>query len=223
MYLHMKITVQFLYVSTNWIQASANQRAGRAGRVAPGKCFRLFTSWAYHNEMEESTIPEVNAVCIPTYIYGLYLCMRTTYMTCIPGWGCLCSMHFRNVDCTMRHLGIAAHVCQLVCILWSMWGIPRFPFIIMCAIIDDLCIHKERKKESLVCKIVLFLSKMYNANCLGKHNHNVDKFVMSTCARWCSTTIAILPNDINFYCCAASWWVQLHVAVQLSNCCTMDF
>ena len=28
-------------------RASSNQRAGRAGRVAPGKCFRLYTAWAY--------------------------------------------------------------------------------------------------------------------------------------------------------------------------------
>ena len=27
--------------------------------MAAGKCFRLFTAWAFHNEMEESTIPEV--------------------------------------------------------------------------------------------------------------------------------------------------------------------
>ena len=40
-------------------KASSNQRAGRAGRVAPGKCLRLFTSLAYHNEMEETTIPEI--------------------------------------------------------------------------------------------------------------------------------------------------------------------
>lgn len=40
-------------------KASANQRAGRAGRVAAGKCFRLFTAWAYKNELEENTIPEI--------------------------------------------------------------------------------------------------------------------------------------------------------------------
>ncbi|XP_064405869.1 pre-mRNA-splicing factor ATP-dependent RNA helicase DHX16-like [Halichondria panicea] len=40
-------------------KASSQQRAGRAGRVAAGKCFRLFTAWAFHNEMEESTIPEI--------------------------------------------------------------------------------------------------------------------------------------------------------------------
>ena len=40
-------------------QASANQRAGRAGRVAPGKCFRLYTAYAFKHELEENTIPEI--------------------------------------------------------------------------------------------------------------------------------------------------------------------
>ena len=37
-------------------KASAGQRAGRAGRVAPGKAFRLYTKWAYLNELEDNTI-----------------------------------------------------------------------------------------------------------------------------------------------------------------------
>lgn len=40
-------------------QAMANQRAGRAGRTAPGKCFRLYTAWSYKNELDETTIPEI--------------------------------------------------------------------------------------------------------------------------------------------------------------------
>ncbi|GAB6023367.1 Putative pre-mRNA-splicing factor ATP-dependent RNA helicase dhx16 [Chamberlinius hualienensis] len=43
-------------------KASAIQRAGRAGRVAAGKCFRLYTSWAYKHELEENTIPEIQRV-----------------------------------------------------------------------------------------------------------------------------------------------------------------
>ncbi len=40
-------------------KASAMQRAGRAGRTQPGKCFRLYTAWAYKHELEDNTIPEI--------------------------------------------------------------------------------------------------------------------------------------------------------------------
>ena len=40
-------------------KASSNQRAGRAGRVSAGKCFRLYTAWAYKNELEDNTVPEI--------------------------------------------------------------------------------------------------------------------------------------------------------------------
>lgn len=40
-------------------QAQAKQRAGRAGRTGPGKCFRLYTNAAYQNEMLPSTIPDI--------------------------------------------------------------------------------------------------------------------------------------------------------------------
>ncbi|ORY23190.1 P-loop containing nucleoside triphosphate hydrolase protein, partial [Naematelia encephala] len=40
-------------------RASAQQRAGRAGRVGPGKAFRLYTKWAFANELLQDTIPEI--------------------------------------------------------------------------------------------------------------------------------------------------------------------
>ncbi|VDM96305.1 unnamed protein product [Thelazia callipaeda] len=40
-------------------KASAMQRAGRAGRTKPGKCFRLYTEKAYKNEMTDQTYPEI--------------------------------------------------------------------------------------------------------------------------------------------------------------------
>jgi len=40
-------------------QASGNQRAGRAGRTGPGKCFRLYTEQAFKNEMLPVSIPEI--------------------------------------------------------------------------------------------------------------------------------------------------------------------
>ena len=40
-------------------QASAKQRAGRAGRTGPGKCYRLYTEHALRTEMLPSSIPEI--------------------------------------------------------------------------------------------------------------------------------------------------------------------
>ncbi|KAG8167717.1 hypothetical protein KVR01_003406 [Diaporthe batatas] len=40
-------------------RASAQQRAGRAGRTGPGKCFRLYTQQAFETEMLPTTVPEI--------------------------------------------------------------------------------------------------------------------------------------------------------------------
>lgn len=40
-------------------RASADQRAGRAGRVGPGKCYRLFTKWSFYNELQANPTPEI--------------------------------------------------------------------------------------------------------------------------------------------------------------------
>lgn len=44
-------------------QANATQRTGRAGRVAPGKCFRLYTKDQFEQFMDKFPTPEMQ--CIP--------------------------------------------------------------------------------------------------------------------------------------------------------------
>lgn len=53
-----RIRVESLLVSPI-SKASAQQRAGRAGRTRPGKCFRLYTEKAYKQEMQDNTYPEI--------------------------------------------------------------------------------------------------------------------------------------------------------------------
>lgn len=53
-----RIRVESLLVSPI-SKASAQQRAGRAGRTRSGKCFRLYTEKAYKNEMQDNTYPEI--------------------------------------------------------------------------------------------------------------------------------------------------------------------
>lgn len=40
-------------------KASSQQRAGRAGRTRPGKCFRLYTEDAFKKELNEQSYPEI--------------------------------------------------------------------------------------------------------------------------------------------------------------------
>ena len=49
-----RIRVESLLVSPI-SKASAQQRAGRAGRTRPGKCFRLYTEKDFMSELEEQT------------------------------------------------------------------------------------------------------------------------------------------------------------------------
>jgi pre-mRNA-splicing factor ATP-dependent RNA helicase DHX15/PRP43 len=53
-----RIRVESLLVSPI-SKASAQQRAGRAGRTRPGKCFRLYTESAFKNELIDQTYPEI--------------------------------------------------------------------------------------------------------------------------------------------------------------------
>ncbi|XP_071827484.1 putative pre-mRNA-splicing factor ATP-dependent RNA helicase PRP1 [Apostichopus japonicus] len=53
-----RVRVESLLVSPI-SKASAQQRAGRAGRTKPGKAFRLYTEQAYKTEMQDNTYPEI--------------------------------------------------------------------------------------------------------------------------------------------------------------------
>jgi hypothetical protein len=55
-------------------QVAAQQRAGRAGRTAPGACYRLYSSDCYENFMGE-TIPEIMRSSLSNVI--LYLKVRS--------------------------------------------------------------------------------------------------------------------------------------------------
>jgi pre-mRNA-splicing factor ATP-dependent RNA helicase DHX15/PRP43 len=53
-----RIRVESLLVSPI-SKASAQQRAGRAGRTRPGKCFRLYTEKAFKKDLQPNTYPEI--------------------------------------------------------------------------------------------------------------------------------------------------------------------
>lgn len=52
-------------------KSSATQRAGRAGRVRPGKCYRLYTSDAYRALLPDHTLPEIQCTDLSSVIIQL--------------------------------------------------------------------------------------------------------------------------------------------------------
>ncbi|KAJ2650629.1 DEAH-box ATP-dependent RNA helicase prp22 [Coemansia sp. RSA 1250] len=52
-------------------QAQAKQRAGRAGRTGPGKCYRLYTESAFRNEMLPNSIPEIQRMNLASMVLQL--------------------------------------------------------------------------------------------------------------------------------------------------------
>lgn len=66
-------------------KASAKQRAGRAGRTRPGKCFRLYPERAFEKELKENTYPEIlrsnlNSVVLTLLKLGIQDIVHFDYM-----------------------------------------------------------------------------------------------------------------------------------------------
>ncbi|XP_008191976.1 probable ATP-dependent RNA helicase kurz [Tribolium castaneum] len=57
--LYDKITGVSSYVVTWTSKASANQRAGRAGRTGPGHCYRLYSSAVFNDTLHDFCVPEI--------------------------------------------------------------------------------------------------------------------------------------------------------------------
>jgi ATP-dependent RNA helicase DHX29 len=60
-------------VNAKYLQASAKQRKGRAGRVREGKCYSLFTRQAYDTRMQPFQVPEIMRVPLEELVLQIHL------------------------------------------------------------------------------------------------------------------------------------------------------
>lgn len=84
-YFDVETNVEYL-VTCPISQASANQRAGRAGRTAHGKCYRLYTEESYVNTLKPFTPSEMQRIDISWAILqlkalGVSNILRFDYLT----------------------------------------------------------------------------------------------------------------------------------------------
>jgi pre-mRNA-splicing factor ATP-dependent RNA helicase DHX16 len=81
-------------------KASANQRAARAGRVAVGKCYRLYTASLYDDELEENTMPEIQLVNLGNVV----LLLKSLGINVLIHFGFLDPPSPDTLKVVMRHL-----------------------------------------------------------------------------------------------------------------------
>lgn len=74
--LYDKVTGVSSYVITWTSKASAEQRAGRAGRTAPGHCYRLYSSAVFNDIFEKFSVPEIQQKPVD----DLYLQMKCMHI-----------------------------------------------------------------------------------------------------------------------------------------------
>lgn len=78
--------------------ASANQRAGRAGRTSPGKCFRLYPA-SMLKQMPLTTLPEISRTDVSLFVLqlkalGIDNVLRFDFMTSPPSQMMVRAMEF---------------------------------------------------------------------------------------------------------------------------------
>lgn len=71
------VLFNLFYFITFFRQAQAKQRAGRAGRTGPGKCYRLYTERAYRDEMLPTPVPEIQRTNLATTVRILEMLKST--------------------------------------------------------------------------------------------------------------------------------------------------
>lgn len=74
--LYDKLTGVTSYMVTWTSKASANQRAGRAGRLGPGHCYRLYSSAVFNDTFKEFSVPEIQQKPVD----DLYLKMKCMHI-----------------------------------------------------------------------------------------------------------------------------------------------
>lgn len=83
--------------------ASADQRAGRAGRLGPGHCYRLFSSAVFTNYFEKFSKPEILRIPIP----GVVLSMKSMGISQVVGFPFPTppdSFQLKDAEVLLKHL-----------------------------------------------------------------------------------------------------------------------
>ena len=109
-------------------QASANHRAGHAGRVAAGKCYRLYPEEAYEQELEENTIPEFKR----TNLVNVVLLLKTLGVNDFINFDFMDPLPYKTLELALNQLnalGALNHLGEVTKLGKKMAKFPLSPML----------------------------------------------------------------------------------------------
>ena len=86
------------------------QRAGRAGRTAPGKCYRLYTKATFHT-FQEDTVPEI----MRSNLANTVLYLKVIYLRGPLVSFCCCVEGSDSVPPVLTHPAVFPWYCAVLC------------------------------------------------------------------------------------------------------------
>lgn len=86
-------------------KASANQRAGRAGRLGPGHCYRLYSSAVFNMELQEYSVPEIQQKPVDD-LYLQMKCMNIDKVVNFPFPTAPDLLQLKNAEYRLETLGV---------------------------------------------------------------------------------------------------------------------
>ena len=120
-------------------QAAANQRSGRAGRTSAGKSFRLFTMDAYRNQMQATTVPEIQRTNLGGFLtFAVVKLAHTPTLSCCPAlhrvYFLLAATFFGYRLCRLASYITVYITVHLLTSTLVKRGVPSWCFHMICAL-----------------------------------------------------------------------------------------
>lgn len=143
-----------------WVsQASAEQRSGRAGRIGPGHCYRLYSTAVYANLMPKHTVPEILRTPLDTVV----LLMKQVGIQNVSSFPFPSSPSEKEVEDALTHLHTIGaldgpsrrfQINSLGRILVTYPVLPRFAR----AIAEAISMKLPKRMLEIVCAVIGMLS-----------------------------------------------------------------
>jgi len=150
-------------------KSSANQRAGRAGRTAPGHCYRLYSAAIYQNEFPDSVLPEVLRVPCDSLILRLNV-LGITDVTKFPLPTRPSESAITQACAVLRKIGAVDASGRITQIGRSLARFPLPPRVsrMLLASYDDHCEQYAARMAAILAVGELFVNEMKTKSEDGK-------------------------------------------------------